>query len=107
MKIIITKNVSHGGKIHKTSTTPVDLPAKDAKFLIEKEFATEYTEPAQQQQQQQQSPVPTAEQLQAKYGAMSEPELGAVMAAAKKVKTGDADYAQAQAVIAFIKDLLE
>jgi hypothetical protein len=47
MKIQINKDssVCHAGKIHKKGTV-VDLPTKDARFLIEKEHATEYTEPA-------------------------------------------------------------
>jgi hypothetical protein len=104
MKIKIINNVCVNGKILKKDAVH-DLPTRQAQALVEGEHAAEHIESAPQQQQQ--SPVPAPEELQAQCGAMTKAELGQMLAAAKKVKAGEADYAKAQAVIAFVKDLLE
>lgn len=60
MKVKILKNVSHGGAIRFKDSVH-DLPAKDARHLVENEFAAEHKEEAAkqpQQQQQQQQPPP-------------------------------------------------
>jgi hypothetical protein len=101
----IARNVAFKNKIMQKDSVH-QLPEEDATVLIDGDHATEHVESAQQQQQQQQAPVPTIEELEAEFAGCDKPELGKALAEAKKVKTGEARWAAAQAVISFLQEKL-
>ncbi len=97
-------NTAHAGKIRLKDSVH-ELPEADAESLVDNNHAVLASE--SQQQQQQQAPVRTDAELLAQFEGLSKPELGKVLAKAKAVKQSEALYAEAQAVIHLVSDLLK
>jgi hypothetical protein len=106
MKIKITGNVAHAGKILKKDAI-VELPEKDACLLLDGKHAVPLESVKQQQQQQTQIPVRSDEEILKELSDLSKPELGKVLAKAKAVKEGEGIYAEAKAIIHLVENLLK
>lgn len=110
MKIKLTKNIVHSpgelgvGKHHKAGAV-IDVPQKLADSLIERELAVKHDG-------KEAPPAPpvalkSRAQIAEELKGASKPDLGKAIATAKKVKTDDPKFAEAQLVIEVANELLK
>lgn len=103
MKIKITENAIHAGKLHKKGDV-VDLPAKEANAILEAGFAEEASD---EEQRKSVADAKSRKELFEMYKNASKADLEKVKASAEKALAENPDYAPAKAALEVVTELLK